>query len=133
MSLIPPVEKAVKAPSNALGDASQKSEDNLAMAEAELDKQTGLVSELTHKVDDLQVTADLAARLKDQVDECVVLTHVAGRLAECALGIAMRQTSSKRPRTSWKSIKRNSRKVPIYGSMLKSVGPAHASARPSHM
>jgi len=39
------------------------------MTEAELDRQSGLVSELTRKADELQVTADLAARLKDQVDE----------------------------------------------------------------
>ena len=43
------------------------------MTEAELDKQSGLVSELTRKVDDLQGTADLAARLKDQVDEYVTV------------------------------------------------------------
>ena len=51
----------------------QKSEDNLAMAETELDKQTTLITDLTHKVDELQVEADKAARLKDQVDECVIL------------------------------------------------------------
>lgn len=51
----------------------QKSEDNLAMAESELDKHTNLVTELTKKIDELQVKADEAARLKDQVDECVIL------------------------------------------------------------
>ena len=50
-------------------DVSQKSEDNLAMAEAELDKQTGIVSDLTRRVDELQSKADEAARLKDQLDE----------------------------------------------------------------
>ena len=55
---------------------SQKSEDNLAMAEAELDKQTNIVTDLTRKVDELQAKADEAARLKDQVDECVVLYHI---------------------------------------------------------
>ncbi|KAF8436897.1 HOOK-domain-containing protein [Boletus edulis BED1] len=60
-----------------LRSALQKSEDNLAMTEAELDKQTGLVGELTRKVDELQVTADLAARLKDQVDE---YRHAADKL-----------------------------------------------------
>ena len=44
------------------------------MTEAELDKQTGVISELTRKVDELQVTADLAAHLKDQVDEYVTPT-----------------------------------------------------------
>ena len=48
---------------------SQKSEDNLAMAESELDKQTVIVTDLTRKVDELQVKADEAVRLKDQLDE----------------------------------------------------------------
>ena len=51
--------------------SSQKSEDNLAMAESELDKQTAIVTDLTRKVDELQVSADEATRLKDQLDECV--------------------------------------------------------------
>ncbi|EMD38684.1 hypothetical protein CERSUDRAFT_123230 [Gelatoporia subvermispora B] len=55
----------------------QKSEDNLAMAEAELDKHTVLVTDLTRKVDELQVHADEAARLKDQVDE---YRHAADKL-----------------------------------------------------
>ena len=50
-------------------DISQKSEDNLAMAESELDKQTVLVTDLTRKVDELQAKADEATRLKDQLDE----------------------------------------------------------------
>lgn len=54
-------------------DVSQKSEDNLAMAESELDKNTSLVTELTRKVDELQIKADEAVRLKDRVDECVVV------------------------------------------------------------
>ena len=41
------------------------------MAESELDKQTVLVTELTRKVDELQVRADEATRLKDQLDEYV--------------------------------------------------------------
>ncbi|KAI0371779.1 HOOK-domain-containing protein [Pilatotrama ljubarskyi] len=55
----------------------QKSEDNLAMAESELDKQTVLVTDLTRKVDELQVKADEAARLKDQLDE---YRHAADKL-----------------------------------------------------
>ncbi|KAI0362749.1 HOOK-domain-containing protein [Trametes cingulata] len=55
----------------------QKSEDNLAMAEAELDKQTVLVTDLTRKVDELQVRADEATRLKDQLDE---YRHAADKL-----------------------------------------------------
>ena len=43
------------------------------MAEIELDKQTTLIKDLTRKVDELQVEADKAAKLKDQVDECVIL------------------------------------------------------------
>ncbi|KIM87652.1 hypothetical protein PILCRDRAFT_815228 [Piloderma croceum F 1598] len=55
----------------------QKSEDNLAMAESELDKHTSLVTDLTRKVDELQVKADQAGRLKDQVDE---YRHAADKL-----------------------------------------------------
>jgi protein HOOK3 len=46
------------------------------MAETELDKQTTLITDLTRKVDELQVEADKAARLKDQVDECAILLSV---------------------------------------------------------
>lgn len=53
-----------------------KSEENLAIAEAELDKQTALVNDMTRKVDELQVKADEAARLKDQMDECVLVAHI---------------------------------------------------------
>lgn len=42
------------------------------MTEAELDKNTGLVSDLTRRLDELQGKADEAARLKDQLDECVL-------------------------------------------------------------
>ncbi|EIM82519.1 HOOK-domain-containing protein [Stereum hirsutum FP-91666 SS1] len=56
-----------------------KSEENLAIAEAELDKQTTLVNDMTRKVDELQVKADEAARLKDQMDE---YRHAADRLAK---------------------------------------------------
>ncbi|KAI0822627.1 HOOK-domain-containing protein [Trametes gibbosa] len=55
----------------------QKSEDNLAMAESELDKQTVIVTDLTRKVDELQVRADEATRLKDQLDE---YRHAADKL-----------------------------------------------------
>jgi protein HOOK3 len=50
-------------------DVSQKSEDNLAMAESELDKNSSLVSDLTRRIEELQVQADEATRLKDQLDE----------------------------------------------------------------
>jgi protein HOOK3 len=39
------------------------------MAESELEKHTTLVTDLTRKVDELQVQADNAAKLKDQLDE----------------------------------------------------------------
>ncbi|KAI0721491.1 HOOK-domain-containing protein [Cerioporus squamosus] len=55
----------------------QKSEDNLAMAESELDKQTAIVTDLTRKVDELQARADEATRLKDQLDE---YRHAADKL-----------------------------------------------------
>lgn len=66
--------------SDICGDASQKSEDNFAMAETELDKQTSLTTELTRKVDELQAKADQAARLKDQLDEYVYLPEVPNSL-----------------------------------------------------
>jgi len=47
----------------------QKSEENLAVTESELEKQTRAVADLTHRVDELQGYATEAARLKDQVDE----------------------------------------------------------------
>ncbi|KAF9037018.1 HOOK-domain-containing protein, partial [Hymenopellis radicata] len=55
----------------------QKSEDNLAMAESELDKNTLLITDLTKKVDELQLQADQADKLKDQVDE---YRHAADKL-----------------------------------------------------
>ncbi|KDR81389.1 hypothetical protein GALMADRAFT_239256 [Galerina marginata CBS 339.88] len=55
----------------------QKSEDNLAMAESELDKHTTLITDLTRKVDELQVKADEAEKLKDKVDE---YRHAADKL-----------------------------------------------------
>jgi len=47
----------------------QKSEENLAVTESELEKQTRAVADLTHQVDELRGYATEAARLKDQVDE----------------------------------------------------------------
>jgi protein HOOK3 len=47
----------------------QKSEENLAVTESELEKQTRTVADLTHRVDELQGYEAEAARLKDQVDE----------------------------------------------------------------
>lgn len=47
----------------------QKSEDNLAIAETELDRLTAFVTDLTKKLEELQTKADETDRLKDQVDE----------------------------------------------------------------
>ncbi|KAF8636696.1 hypothetical protein AX17_003501 [Amanita inopinata Kibby_2008] len=55
----------------------QKSEDNLVLAESELDKHTSLVTDLTRKIDELQIKADETARLKDQLDE---YRHAADKL-----------------------------------------------------
>jgi len=49
--------------------ASQKSEDNLATAEADLDKQSTVNQDLNKKLDELHAKTEEAARLKDQVDE----------------------------------------------------------------
>ena len=58
--------------------ASQKSEDNLATAEAELEKQTGVNQDLTKKLDELHAKTEEAARLKDQVDEYGILSSFFG-------------------------------------------------------
>jgi protein HOOK3 len=50
-------------------NVSQKSEDNLAVAESDLDKQTNIAVDLSRKVEELQGKAEEAARLKDQLDE----------------------------------------------------------------
>lgn len=75
---------------------SHKSEENLAIAEAELDKQTNIVNDMTRKVDELQVKADEAARLKDQMDECVYLLHtihvLVSRFSDIMIGIVMQLT-----------------------------------------
>ncbi|KAI0085421.1 HOOK-domain-containing protein [Irpex rosettiformis] len=55
----------------------QKSEDNLAVAESEIDKQVNVVGDLTRRIDELQHVADEAARLKDQLDE---YRHAADKL-----------------------------------------------------
>ncbi|KAF7311669.1 hypothetical protein MKEN_01070500 [Mycena kentingensis (nom. inval.)] len=55
----------------------QKSEDNLAVAESENDKQTRLLSDLTKKNEELQDRADEAVRLKDKLDE---YKHAADKL-----------------------------------------------------
>jgi hypothetical protein len=65
------------------------------MAESELDKHTSLVTDLTRKVDELQVKADQAGQLKDQVDEYVCWLSRRSALI-IVTGIDMRQTSCKR-------------------------------------
>lgn len=69
----------MKAEIDRLRTELQKSEENLAAAESELEKQTRVIAELTHRMDELQGYADEAARLKDQVDE---LRHASDRLAK---------------------------------------------------
>lgn len=60
---------------------SQKSEDNLAVAEAELDKQNNVNQDLARKADELHAKTEEAARLKDQVDEYEVLSSFFNDLA----------------------------------------------------
>ncbi|KAG9018196.1 hypothetical protein FRB90_011894 [Tulasnella sp. 427] len=55
----------------------QKSEDNYAHAESELEKQNNAVAELTRKVEELQSKANEAVRLKDKLDE---YRHAADKL-----------------------------------------------------
>ncbi|KAI0811036.1 HOOK-domain-containing protein [Irpex lacteus] len=67
----------LRAEAERLRSELQKSEDNLAVAESELDKQANVVGDLTRKIDELQHVADEAARLKDQLDE---YRHAADKL-----------------------------------------------------
>ena len=61
-----------------LEGASQKSEDNLAIAEAELDKQNSVNQDLNKRVEELHAKTEEAARLKDQVDEYGILSRFSG-------------------------------------------------------
>ena len=88
------------------------------MTETELDKQTGLVADLTRRVDELQVAADEAVKLKDQMDE---YEHYIS--ASCLLwlrllsaGIGTRLIDWQRQRTSWRSTRRSCRKVQTYAT-----------------
>ena len=83
----------------------------LAMAESELDKQTVIVTDLTRKVDELQVRADEATRLKDQLDEYVRYRIDMKRVIEWHIGIGMRRTSFRRQRTSWRNTRRSCRRL----------------------
>ncbi|KAG8879922.1 hypothetical protein FRB98_005456 [Tulasnella sp. 332] len=62
-------DEYLKAEIDRLRTALQKSEDNLAVTENDLDKRTTSVNELTRRVGELQVKADEAVKLKDKVDE----------------------------------------------------------------
>jgi len=53
--------------------ASQKSENNLAIAEAELDKQNNVNQDMNKRLNELHAKTEEAARLKDQVDEYDIL------------------------------------------------------------
>ncbi|KAG8768744.1 hypothetical protein FRC16_006926, partial [Serendipita sp. 398] len=57
----------------------QKSEDNLQAAEAEAERQAAIIEDLNKKNDELQLQADEATRLKDQVDE---YRHAAEKLSK---------------------------------------------------
>lgn len=73
--------KDVVSPIHAEG-TSQKSEDNLAIAEAELDKQTNVNQDLNKKLDGLHAKTLEAARLKDQVDECGIPRRFLGNYSD---------------------------------------------------
>ena len=62
--------------------ASQKSEDNLAVTEAELDKQNSVNQDLNKKLEELHAKTEEAARLKDQVDEYGIPRHFSGSCSD---------------------------------------------------
>ena len=85
------------------------------MAESELDKHTTLITDLTRKVDELQVKADEAAKLKDQVDEWVHFQSASCliQIFSCT-GIVMQQINCKKLKMSWRNTRRNFKKVLSY-------------------
>ena len=90
------------------------------MAETELDKQTTLITDLTRKVDELQVEADKAARLKDQVDEYVIL--LSSRYStNYDVDIVMLRINYRKRRMSWKNTRKSYKKVLTLGSMSRWV------------
>lgn len=70
--------------------ASQKSEDNLATAEADLDKQSTVNQDLNKKMDELHAKTEEAARLKDQVDEYDILRPSFGSYSNGEVKVAPR-------------------------------------------
>jgi len=85
------------------------------MAESELDKHTTLITDLTRKVDELQVKADEAAKLKDQVDEWVhfqFASHLI-QIISCT-DIVMQLINCKKLKMSWINTRRNSKKALSY-------------------
>lgn len=70
--------------------ASQKSEDNLAIAEAELDKQNNVNQDLNKKLDELHAKTEEAARLKDQVDEYGIPRRLSSNYSNRQLKITTR-------------------------------------------
>ena len=89
------------------------------MAETELDKQTTLITDLTRKVDELQVEADKAAKLKDQVDECVMLLSSSEYLSNYVIDIVMQRINCKKRKMSWKNTRKSCKKVLTFGSMSR--------------
>ena len=71
--------------------ASQKSEDNLAIAEAELEKQNGVTQDLNKKLDELHTKTEEAARLKDQVDEYDILRPFLSRHSNRQMKVTTRR------------------------------------------
>lgn len=70
--------------------ASQKSEDNLAIAEAELDKQNSVNQDLNKRIDELHAKTEEAARLKDQVDEYSIPHRFSGKFSNRWVKVAAR-------------------------------------------
>lgn len=69
------------------------------MAESELDKHTSLVTDLTRKIDELQVKADEAERLKDQVDERVLSPFIISASLTEIIGTDTQRINCRKPKT----------------------------------
>ncbi len=90
------------------------------MAESELDKHTKIITEFTRKVDELQIKADEAVKLKDQVDEYVKIFRNLNILFTY-LDTATQLINFRRRRMSWRNTKRNSRKAQTCGNTSRPV------------
>jgi hypothetical protein len=90
----------------------------LAAAESEIEKQTGVITDLNKRIDELQEQADEAAKLKDRVDEWVLVSAFIAT-SDDYTDIATPQRSFRRPKMLWKNTRKSYKRAPICDSTSK--------------